>query len=170
MSQPSHDQQSGALPLLPGEDSLGIVFERPRYPSYAILAVRQSSFNGWPTDNQQEPTLLAEAGLFYTGKYPVDIMCNISNPQQNDVSYLIKYYRVLFFLFKRLYRLRSLLLLRRWFKGLGEGRYTLDRTHTVLSYMSVCETVSRWSVRVRGIAATTGSGECILHSLLTSPY
>lgn len=45
----------------------GINVDRPRYPSYADLAVRISSYTDWPADMTQTPHDLALAGLFYVG-------------------------------------------------------------------------------------------------------
>ncbi|KAK3098308.1 hypothetical protein FSP39_018246 [Pinctada imbricata] len=47
--------------------SLGISLDRPRYPAYAILNVRISSFQGWPSSLTQTPRMLALAGFFYAG-------------------------------------------------------------------------------------------------------
>lgn len=45
----------------------GINVDRPRYPSYADLAVRISSYTDWPADMTQTPHDLALAGFFYVG-------------------------------------------------------------------------------------------------------
>lgn len=45
----------------------GINVDRPRYPTYADLAVRISSYTDWPADMTQTPHDLALAGLFYVG-------------------------------------------------------------------------------------------------------
>lgn len=37
------------------------------HPSYAILAVRFSSYTDWPTALTQTPRDLAQAGFFYVG-------------------------------------------------------------------------------------------------------
>ncbi|XP_033744154.1 uncharacterized protein LOC117330044 [Pecten maximus] len=39
----------------------------PRYPQFAILAVRLASYKNWPTNLRQKPEELAKAGLFYEG-------------------------------------------------------------------------------------------------------
>ncbi|KAJ8315722.1 hypothetical protein KUTeg_007872 [Tegillarca granosa] len=46
-------------------NQLGINFDKPKYPSYAVLLIRVSSFHGWPSGNGQEPKSLALAGFFY---------------------------------------------------------------------------------------------------------
>lgn len=48
-------------------EALGINFDRPKYPSYAILALRISSYTDWPTAMTQTPRDMALAGFFYTG-------------------------------------------------------------------------------------------------------
>ncbi|XP_062596232.1 E3 ubiquitin-protein ligase XIAP-like isoform X2 [Saccostrea cucullata] len=48
-------------------DPLGINFDRPKYPSYAVLAVRISSFADWPSSITQTPRDLAIAGFLYSG-------------------------------------------------------------------------------------------------------
>ncbi|XP_062601944.1 putative inhibitor of apoptosis isoform X9 [Saccostrea cucullata] len=48
-------------------DPLGINFDRPKYPSYAVLAVRISSFADWPSSITQTPRDLAMAGFLYSG-------------------------------------------------------------------------------------------------------
>lgn len=49
-------------------DSLGICFDKPRYPNYAVLAVRISSFTRWPSVLSQSPREMSLAGFFYAGK------------------------------------------------------------------------------------------------------
>ncbi|XP_060070293.1 baculoviral IAP repeat-containing protein 7-like [Ylistrum balloti] len=44
---------------------LGVNFEKPKYPVYAVLTVRISSFSGW--SGSQTPKLMAEAGFVYAG-------------------------------------------------------------------------------------------------------
>ncbi|XP_033740086.1 death-associated inhibitor of apoptosis 1-like [Pecten maximus] len=44
---------------------LGVIFDKPKYPAYAVLTVRISSFGGW--SGKQIPRLMAEAGLVYAG-------------------------------------------------------------------------------------------------------
>ncbi|XP_062574345.1 baculoviral IAP repeat-containing protein 3-like [Saccostrea cucullata] len=48
-------------------DPLGIHFDRPKYPSYAVLAVRISSYADWPSSITQTPRNLAIAGFLYSG-------------------------------------------------------------------------------------------------------
>ncbi|VDI17111.1 Hypothetical predicted protein [Mytilus galloprovincialis] len=49
-------------------DPLGINFEKPRYPAYAVLTVRINTYNGWPNYLDQTPRVMATAGFFYAGK------------------------------------------------------------------------------------------------------
>ncbi|XP_033740115.1 uncharacterized protein LOC117327299 [Pecten maximus] len=44
---------------------LGVNFDKPKYPAYAVLTVRMSSFSGWSCS--QTPNLMAEAGFVYAG-------------------------------------------------------------------------------------------------------
>nr|XP_022288096.1 baculoviral IAP repeat-containing protein 3-like [Crassostrea virginica]XP_022288097.1 baculoviral IAP repeat-containing protein 3-like [Crassostrea virginica]XP_022288098.1 baculoviral IAP repeat-containing protein 3-like [Crassostrea virginica] len=48
-------------------DPLGINFDRPKYPAYAVLATRVSSYQGWPASLTQQPRDLGTAGFFYVG-------------------------------------------------------------------------------------------------------
>ncbi|KAL5018670.1 hypothetical protein ScPMuIL_004392 [Solemya velum] len=48
-------------------DVFGIFSQRPKYPRYAVLAVRISSFENWPRYSGISPQSLAQAGLFYVG-------------------------------------------------------------------------------------------------------
>ncbi|XP_062600081.1 baculoviral IAP repeat-containing protein 3-like [Saccostrea cucullata] len=48
-------------------DPLGINFDRPKYPSYAVMATRVSSFKDWPSSVMQTPRDLAMAGFIYAG-------------------------------------------------------------------------------------------------------
>lgn len=48
-------------------DPLGINFDRPKYQAYAVLAVRISSFRGWPSHLTQNAKEMATAGYFYAG-------------------------------------------------------------------------------------------------------
>ncbi|XP_062571372.1 uncharacterized protein LOC134233424 [Saccostrea cucullata] len=75
-SNPQGHSTAGPPPLPPGReaqlealrrDPMGINFDRPKYPSYAILAVRISSFTDWPTAMTQTPRDMALAGFFYAG-------------------------------------------------------------------------------------------------------
>lgn len=47
--------------------SLGICFEKPKIPRYAILATRFASFKNWPKSAIVSPDDLAHAGFFYYG-------------------------------------------------------------------------------------------------------
>ena len=60
-------QQEKINAFLRGLDPLGINFDRPKYPSYAVVAVRISSFSHWPSTLTQTPRALALAGFFYAG-------------------------------------------------------------------------------------------------------
>ncbi|KAL5014865.1 hypothetical protein ScPMuIL_009135 [Solemya velum] len=51
--------------LSPG--NLGVVRNEPKYPRYAVPAVRLSSYGGWPGYISQTPQTLSRAGLFYIG-------------------------------------------------------------------------------------------------------
>ncbi|XP_021364627.1 uncharacterized protein LOC110457608 isoform X2 [Mizuhopecten yessoensis] len=44
---------------------LGVNFDKPKYPAYAVLTVRMSSYSGW--SGSQTPNLMAEAGFVYAG-------------------------------------------------------------------------------------------------------
>ncbi|OWF44363.1 inhibitor of apoptosis protein-like isoform X2 [Mizuhopecten yessoensis] len=44
---------------------LGVNFDKPKYPAYAVLPVRMSSYSGWSAP--QTPNLMAEAGFVYAG-------------------------------------------------------------------------------------------------------
>lgn len=48
-------------------DPMGINFDRPKYPSYAILSERIKSFSDWPASMTQTPRDMALAGFFYAG-------------------------------------------------------------------------------------------------------
>ncbi|XP_071144058.1 uncharacterized protein [Mytilus edulis] len=47
--------------------SLGIDLEKPRYQNYAVLQVRISSFQGWPSYLDQTPRQMAIAGFLFAG-------------------------------------------------------------------------------------------------------
>lgn len=49
------------------KDPMGINFDRPKYPSYAILSERVKSFSDWPSSMTQTPREMALAGFFYAG-------------------------------------------------------------------------------------------------------
>ena len=48
-------------------EPLGISVQKPKYPQYAVLATRLSSFRNWPKDLGQKPEDLAKAGFVYEG-------------------------------------------------------------------------------------------------------
>ncbi|KAL5018669.1 hypothetical protein ScPMuIL_004391 [Solemya velum] len=48
-------------------DVFGILSQKPKYPRYAVLAIRISSFENWPRYCGIAPQSLAQAGLFYVG-------------------------------------------------------------------------------------------------------
>ncbi|VDI00848.1 baculoviral IAP repeat-containing protein 2/3 [Mytilus galloprovincialis] len=48
-------------------ESLGIHLEKPKYPNYACLTVRISSFEGWPSYLDQSPRQMALAGFLFAG-------------------------------------------------------------------------------------------------------
>jgi len=58
----------GSQPARTKFDPLGINFEKPRYPTYAVLTVRINTYNGWPTYLDQTPRAMAMAGFFYAGR------------------------------------------------------------------------------------------------------
>ncbi|XP_069131314.1 baculoviral IAP repeat-containing protein 7-like isoform X1 [Argopecten irradians] len=65
VSTSSHDSTS----LASSSDVSGSLETiKPKYPQFAILATRLSSFRKWPTSLQQQPEDLARAGLFYEGR------------------------------------------------------------------------------------------------------
>ena len=45
--------------------TLGINIEKPRYPNYAPLQVRISSYQGWPSYLEQTPRDMAVAGFLF---------------------------------------------------------------------------------------------------------
>ncbi|OPL32917.1 inhibitor of apoptosis, partial [Mytilus galloprovincialis] len=47
--------------------SFGIDLDNPRYPNYAALQVRISSFQGWPSYLDQTPKQMATAGFLFAG-------------------------------------------------------------------------------------------------------
>ncbi|XP_056015256.1 uncharacterized protein LOC125677307 [Ostrea edulis] len=63
---PSPSSKEAQLEALK-RDPMGINFERPKYPSYAILAVRISSYTDWPAAMTQTPRDMSLAGFFYAG-------------------------------------------------------------------------------------------------------
>ncbi|KAK3099246.1 hypothetical protein FSP39_001508 [Pinctada imbricata] len=48
-------------------EPLGISIEKPKYPQYAVMATRLSSFRHWPKHKKQCPETLAKAGFVYEG-------------------------------------------------------------------------------------------------------
>ena len=48
---------------------------RPKHSEYILLVDRLESFSMWPTQIQQTPALLAEAGFYYTGWYKIRSLC-----------------------------------------------------------------------------------------------
>lgn len=70
-SNPNHKKsraiQEQINAFLRNLDPLGINFDRAKYPAYAVLATRVSSFQDWPTSLTQTPQVLALAGFFYAG-------------------------------------------------------------------------------------------------------
>ncbi|KAL5005066.1 hypothetical protein ScPMuIL_018522 [Solemya velum] len=58
---PGRTTQSGQ------RSTIGVVSEKPKHERYAVLAIRLSSFSGWPVYKSQTPQELAMAGLFYAG-------------------------------------------------------------------------------------------------------
>ena len=50
-------------------EPLGISVERPKYPQYAVMAVRLSSFRNWPRHKSQNVETLAKAGFVYEGAF-----------------------------------------------------------------------------------------------------
>lgn len=58
----------GSQPARTKFDPLGINFEKPRYPTYAVLTVRINTYNGWPAYLDQTPRVMAMAGFFYAGR------------------------------------------------------------------------------------------------------
>ncbi|XP_048765604.2 putative inhibitor of apoptosis [Ostrea edulis] len=60
-------QQAQINAFMQDLDPLGINFDRPKYPSYSVLAVRISSFTDWPNSMTQTPRDLATAGFLYAG-------------------------------------------------------------------------------------------------------
>jgi hypothetical protein len=63
----NHSSNSQANNLRETLEPLGIVLERPRYPSYSVLATRISSYQQWPSHLTQTPRDLSVAGFFYVG-------------------------------------------------------------------------------------------------------
>ncbi|XP_061176472.1 baculoviral IAP repeat-containing protein 7-like [Saccostrea echinata] len=64
-SQPPSNSQPNRLKET--LEPLGIVIDRPRYPSYAVMATRVSSYQQWPSHLTQTPRDLSLAGFFYVG-------------------------------------------------------------------------------------------------------
>lgn len=49
--------------------SLGINIDKPKYPDYASLQIRISSFQGWPSYLDQTPREMAVSGFFFAGHH-----------------------------------------------------------------------------------------------------
>lgn len=69
-------------------EDLGIMIERPKYPAYAQLKVRVSTFSGWPGYLYQSPRDMALAGLFYAGLFVFGVcfVCVVFFSLFNDFS------------------------------------------------------------------------------------
>ena len=50
-------------------EDLGINLDKPKYPAYAQLNVRVSTYQGWPGYLDQTPRDMALAGFFYAGMF-----------------------------------------------------------------------------------------------------
>nr|XP_022287932.1 uncharacterized protein LOC111100402 [Crassostrea virginica]XP_022287934.1 uncharacterized protein LOC111100402 [Crassostrea virginica]XP_022287935.1 uncharacterized protein LOC111100402 [Crassostrea virginica] len=66
IAHPAPESKEAQLEALK-KDPMGINFDRPKYPTYAILAVRISSFTAWPASMTQTPRDMAIAGFFFAG-------------------------------------------------------------------------------------------------------
>ena len=70
----------------------GVYNDRPRYPAYAVLTVRISSFQGWPSHPTQTPRVLALAGFLYVGTFYVTLFICVCvqfvNKDENDIFFL----------------------------------------------------------------------------------
>ncbi|KAK3097115.1 hypothetical protein FSP39_006497 [Pinctada imbricata] len=64
---PQNQRRANSATQIARLDPLGINFDRPRYAAYAILTVRISSYQGWPSHLTQTPRQLSLAGFFYAG-------------------------------------------------------------------------------------------------------
>ncbi|XP_033740766.1 uncharacterized protein LOC117327746 [Pecten maximus] len=62
-----HQEQRQIPAAANNHGNLGIITARPRYPNYAVLTVRSSTFNGFPNHLDQTPLQMAQAGFFYAG-------------------------------------------------------------------------------------------------------
>jgi hypothetical protein len=60
-------QTSNQYPHSNGYATLEINVEKPKYPNYAQLQVRISSYQGWPTCLDQTPRDMAMAGFLFDG-------------------------------------------------------------------------------------------------------
>ncbi|XP_061185834.1 putative inhibitor of apoptosis [Saccostrea echinata] len=65
--QKARERQKKINNFIKSLDPLGISFDRPKYPSYAVMATRVSSFKDWPSSIMQKPRDLAMAGFIYAG-------------------------------------------------------------------------------------------------------
>ncbi|XP_060063243.1 baculoviral IAP repeat-containing protein 7-like [Ylistrum balloti] len=51
----------------PVSDPFCVSFTKPKYPAYAVLSVREASYDAWPKHLTQTRKKMAEAGFVYTG-------------------------------------------------------------------------------------------------------
>lgn len=72
-------------------DPLGINFDKPRYPSYAVLSNRTASFSAWPP-YLRAGREMAAAGFFYAGNTSLLLLILIFKPPKK-----IKLYQTIFF-------------------------------------------------------------------------
>ena len=72
------NKQVGNIPIV--EDHPLPVFVAVKYPEYAKREVRLASFSAWPKNLKQPPSLLTEAGFFYTGQ--LIFFCNFIDPDK----------------------------------------------------------------------------------------
>ena len=72
-STPSRPMANTPLPTTAAQtlEPLGISVERPKYPQYAVMAVRLSSFRNWPRHKSQNVETLAKAGFVYEGAFQI---------------------------------------------------------------------------------------------------
>ncbi|XP_069131056.1 uncharacterized protein [Argopecten irradians] len=68
LAQRQHQQQQQNQGVGGADNgNLGVNTTRPRYPNYAVLTVRSSTFHGFPNHLDQTPIQMAKAGFFYAG-------------------------------------------------------------------------------------------------------
>lgn len=66
---PSNNMQLNAL-IGDNLEQLGITkHSGPRYSNYSTFESRSKSFKNWPSHLKQTPSIMAQAGFFYLGKY-----------------------------------------------------------------------------------------------------